>query len=114
MRKIASDRNYRIIKESHGGDPDRIIQQDIFDMLVANGLSEGLAEIVVSNIARMDMRGMWKKIKAHTEIKKEARTSAQSLGDQPITRSIYAKEILPTIQQWVKGQIHVQTGKESK
>ena len=113
MRKIAADRNHRITKESHGGDPDRIIQQDIFDMLVANGLSEGLAEIVVSNIARMDMRGMWKKIRAHTEIKKEAKTSAQPFGDQPITRSIYAQEILPAIQRWVKGQINVQTGKEA-
>jgi hypothetical protein len=113
MRKIASDRNYRIIKESHGGDPDRIIQQDIFDMLVADGLSEGLAEIVVSNIARMDMRGMWKKIKAHTEIKKEAKASAQPLGDELITRSIYTQEILPAIQLWVKGQIHVQTGKKA-
>ena len=52
-----------MIKTAHK-DPDKEIQHNIFNMLVANGLREDLAAIVVSNIGRMDMRGLWKKLKA--------------------------------------------------
>jgi len=52
-----------MIKTAHK-DPDKEIQHNIFNMLVANGLPEDLAAIVVSNIGRMDMRGLWKKLKA--------------------------------------------------
>ena len=43
-------------------DPDRAIQQKIFDSLVEKGLPEEMAAIVVSNIGRMDLRDLWKKI----------------------------------------------------
>tara|TARA_Y100000034_G_C6868631_1_gene396204 strand:- start:217 stop:513 length:297 start_codon:yes stop_codon:yes gene_type:complete len=66
MKKIAANRNYRLLKNAHGRDPDKVIQEDLFDMLVANGLSEDLAAIVVSNIGRMDMRGLWRKVKKYT------------------------------------------------
>ena len=62
MKKIAAKRNYRLIKNAHGRDSDQVIQEDLFDMLVANGLLEDLAVIVVSNIGRMDMRDMWRNI----------------------------------------------------
>jgi hypothetical protein len=67
MKKIAANRNYRLIKNAHGRDSDQVIQEDLFDMLVANGLLEDLAVIVVSNIGRMDMRGMWRKVKVYTD-----------------------------------------------
>jgi len=44
-------------------DPDRAIQQEIFDALVENGLSEKWAAMVVSNIGRMDLRLLNKRIK---------------------------------------------------
>ena len=43
-------------------DPDRQIQQKIFDMLVEKGLPEDVAATVVSNIGRMDLRDLWKKL----------------------------------------------------
>ena len=43
-------------------DPDKEVQQKIFDALVSNGLPEEMAAVVVSNIGRMDMRDLWKKI----------------------------------------------------
>tara|TARA_Y100000310_G_C20360714_1_gene658838 strand:- start:9 stop:617 length:609 start_codon:yes stop_codon:yes gene_type:complete len=57
-----------MIKTAHK-DPDKEIQHNIFNMLVANGLPEDIAAIVVSNIGRMDMRGLWKKLK--TKCKEE-------------------------------------------
>lgn len=77
MKKIAANRNYRLTKKvnadgsllkmAHGSDSDKVIQEDIFDILVANGLIKDLAEIVVSSIRQMDMRSVWRKIKAHVD-----------------------------------------------
>jgi hypothetical protein len=52
-----------MIKTAHK-DPDKEIQHNIFNMLVAKGLPEDIAAIVVSNIGRMNMRGLWKKLKS--------------------------------------------------
>ena len=48
-------------------DPDKQVQQNIFDALVANGLPEEIAATVVSNIAVMDMKELWKKLKPKRE-----------------------------------------------
>jgi len=80
VKKIAADRNYRIIKNAHGRDPDKVIQEDLFDILVANGLLEDLAEIVVSNVGRMDMRSMWRKVKEYTNSQIEE--SEETEGDR--------------------------------
>tara|TARA_R110002051_G_scaffold233628_1_gene295175 strand:- start:75 stop:308 length:234 start_codon:yes stop_codon:yes gene_type:complete len=71
VKKIAADRNYRMLKNAHGRDSDQVIQEDLFDMLVANGLDKDVAAIVVSNIARMDMRSIWRKVKMHTDTRTE-------------------------------------------
>jgi hypothetical protein len=55
---------------SHGPDPDKAIQQSIFDILVEEGLSVELSAIVVSNVGRMDLRDMWKRIKEYTKSKR--------------------------------------------
>ena len=48
---------------AHGKkDPDKEIQHKIFDALVDNGLPEEIAAVVVSNIGRMHLRALWKKI----------------------------------------------------
>jgi len=44
-------------------DPDRAIQQEIFDALVENGLHEEWSAMVVSSIGRMNLRALNKKIK---------------------------------------------------
>ena len=51
---------------AHGKeDPDKEVQQKIFDALVENGLAEHLAAMVVSSIGRMDLRDLWKKLKSN-------------------------------------------------
>jgi len=53
-----------LLKAAHGSDdPDRAIQQEIYDNLIANGLSEKWAAMVVSNIGRMDLRDLHKKMR---------------------------------------------------
>jgi hypothetical protein len=52
-----------MIKTAHK-DPDKENQHNIFNMLVANGLPENIAATIVSNIGRMDMRDLWKKLKS--------------------------------------------------
>ena len=54
-------------------DPDKQVQQNIFDALVASGLPEEMAATVVSNIGRMDMRDLWKKLKPEREEQEEHR-----------------------------------------
>jgi len=54
-------------------DPDKQIQQNIFDALVASGLPEEMAATVVSNIGRMNMRDLWKKLKSEQPEQEEHR-----------------------------------------
>ena len=53
----------RLSKIAAHDDPDKETQQKIFGSLVASGLSEDVAATVVSNIGRMNLRDLWKRLR---------------------------------------------------